>query len=289
MKKVFLVAAFFAAFLLSFNVVKDVFALIRSKLIKVDSVNLAYHNMTLDLKGKIIVHGIPIVAPVSGEIEYLLNDLTYAEKNTPLLIIKGDSKFEVVAPEKGVFIRNSGNYCLFEEKELSQIDFKNYTFKALKDGERVQEGEIVGSLSIDSSFYIAIEKNSNIEDFNIISVVVGDAFTEIKPELALDEGNYVFFKFSAFLSELINKSIFKFSIGRVYGFRLKGNEIVEKDSQKGVYIINGDRVFFLPLKITRTGNELLGIVDDEKFSQYKSFLVVDTPALLREGEIIGGF
>ncbi len=289
MKKIFLVAAFFAAFLLSFNVAKDVFALIRSKLIKVDSVNLTYHDIIFELKGKVLVHAVPVVAPASGVIEYLVNDLTYVEENNPLLIIKGDSEFEVVAPKKGVFIRNIGNYYLTDEKDISQINFQNYTFKSLKEGEKVQGGEIIGSLSIDGSFYIAIEKNSNLEDSNVMSILVGDVFTEMKPESVLDEGNYMVFRFTAFLPELINKSVFKFSLGKAYSFQLERNEIVEKNAQKGVYIINGDRVFFLPLKIISTGNGLLGIVDDEKFSQYRSFLVVNTPTLLREGEVIGGF
>lgn len=290
MRRIILVLAILIVVVLVFGIGRDIIYLLKSKLIKVDCVNVSYYDIFKELKFRAILDAEPVLATFNGTVDYLVENGTYVNKGDLVAVISSEEeKGELRANTEGIFL----NYVLSPVNAYGSLqddfDFYSSSVEQRYGGSKVKEKDFVASIVKDNTYELVFRKEDVTCPVENLRIILDDGITRVKPNSVRESGNCIFLRLSSYLLPIIQRNSISVSLGRVYGLKIEKEEIVERDGKRGVFIVNGDNVLFLPLDIIQIGDYMVGKIDDERFSEFKYFLVVKTPILVKEGQKVGSF
>lgn len=291
MKKPYLIIVILIGLALSFNIAKDVFAFAKSKLIKIECVNFEWHDIIYELNGKVISESTPIYSPAEGKLEFLVKDFSYVDKNTPIARIKGESEeVEIFSQISGFFTSSVCSKYYDSLSKINKSEISDFAINKISTIHNIKTGQVIGTVITNQNYLIAIEKKNLVFDLKNIKLILSKGTNlKITPVKVFEEENYLFILLDSFLPEIYYNDKFMISSGEKFSLKLSKEEIIDKNGEKGILIVNGNTVSFIPMNIINSWQEIYGIPEDENFSSFKYFLVVKTPKFLHEGEFVGGF
>lgn len=290
MKKLFIFFSFLVGFFLLINLSKDLLALVRSNLIDIETVNISFINISEEVKGKVIFLAEPVKTQSSGNVKYLLQDYTFVEEGQPVAVINDkDTETEIFAQKRGIFVRSTFNSYYSDIQNVLSSDPGDFIVHSLDDGQRTESGDSIGSLITYKEYVIALQKTPSFQNPRKIAFCIGKNSETVDSDVLKETEDYYFTKLDYYFTEFFNRNSFRVVTREIYGFEVNNSELVSKNGSKGVLIVNGNKVYFLPLILYYSGDKVYAEINDEYFRGYKSFLLVKTPRLLRENEVIGGF
>lgn len=290
MKKVFFFIAIIVGLVLSFNITKDIFAFAKSKLIKIECVNFEWHEILNELNGKVIFESTPIYSTANGKLEFLVEDFSYVDENTPIARIKGENEIEIYSNISGFFTSSICNKYYQSILNIDDLEISDLSIEKNSTKETVKTGQVIGTIITNQNYLVALEKDDMAFDLKNIKLIINQETNfKFEPIKTFEKENYIFLLFDSFLPELYYNNKFIVSYGEKYCLKLAKEEIIDKSGETGVLIVNGNTISFIPISIINSRKEIYGIPEDKNFSSFKYFLVVRTPKYLHEGEFVGGF
>ncbi|MGC8721095.1 MAG: hypothetical protein ACP5SB_00745 [Caldisericaceae bacterium] len=268
---------------------KDVFSFARSETLKIESVNVDSVPIAQTVSGKVVFAAEKVVSPSSGQIVFVKDNGAYVDKGTLIARIQGkEFSTDVLSPARGIFIWDELANYIRSYKEIGQISDSDFICDRLKQGQSVKSSQIIGSIATNDDFYLMLDTNS-FTNVKIVQVVIDSVFTSASGSVVQSNATGLVVDMSKFFNELYDKKQFTVISKVINGFRVNANDIVKSGGVSGIYIVNGNRLKFLPVEVYDVSHQTYVSVKDENFASFSSFLIVRSPLMVREGEVIGSF
>ncbi|MCI4463351.1 MAG: hypothetical protein JHC30_04190 [Caldisericum sp.] len=285
-KKIVVIIAILIILVIFLGLANDVRSFIRKNIVRFYAVNLSYYEVYSEVNFKLLFCATNIVAPDEGDVQFLRENFDYVQRGEIIAILSTKNGIvEITSPASGYLLKGFVNKECKSFNELLSVnsEFK-FEWNSRKD---VKVGSPFASIIL-SDAILAIPYNEQPPD--TISIYISD-FVKANAVFVSKDENYAFYRISDFLPEIFSmEKRIKILDSIVYGFKVPKNAIVKKNGEDFVYIVNGNVIKDLKVKIIQDDSGLLLVkVDDPDFSEFKSFIVVLTPKLFKVGEIVGNF
>jgi len=285
-KKIVVIIAILIVLVLFLGLANDVRSFIRKNIVRFYTVNLSYYEVYSEVNFKLLFCASNIVAPDEGTVQFLRENFDYVQKGEIIAILSTKNGIvEITSPASGYFLKGFVNKeCKTLDELLSVNSEFKFEWNSRKD---VEVGSPFASIIL-SDAILAIPYNEQPPDTIIIYI---NDFVKANAVFVSKDENYAFYRISGFLPEIFSmEKRIKILDSIVYGFKVPKNAIVKKNGEDFVYIVNGNVIKDLKVKIIQDDSGVLLVkVDDPDFSEFKSFIVVLTPKLFKVGEIVGNF
>lgn len=285
-KKIVVIISILIVLVLFLGLANDLRSFIRKNFVRFSTVNLSYYETYSEVSFKLLFCATNILAPEDGEVQYMRNNFDFVKKGEVIAILHTKSGIlEITSPSSGLLLKASVNKECKSLNELlsNAIEFK-YEWNLRSD---VSSGSPCATIVLnDTILAIPFEERSP----NKISIYISD-FVKATVEFISKDEKYAFYRLSDFVPEVfsMNKRI-KILKEIVYGFKVPKGAIVKKNGENFVYIVNGNVIKNLKVRIIEDTSDLsLVKLEDPEFSEFKSFIVVLTPKLFKVGEVVGNF
>ncbi len=242
--------------------------------VKVVNEKLAIYPVYKQMEGNAFFMAVPVVASANGNIEKLVGDFNYVEKDELIGRIKSaDFSVDILSPSEGLLLWGRFKSYLSSLNDIKRLNFAEDDFSVT--GETAKKGDVICSVVNNDVFYIALPSEKK-------ELFLYEGGFTIRGTLKWSGKNFSLYSFNQYMKYFIDKKNYLVLEGFKKGVKVKSDMIVEKGGEDGIYIVRGNIIKFVPIVSYPLGNEYRLAVGQFKAS---SIIVVATPRLVRNGEI----
>lgn len=272
-------------FLISFGRITKSF--LQSKTLEIESYNVGDCPLDVDANGVVFAKAVPILTSFAGTINFNVEKGKFIDEGEVVGTIRSnESSHNIIAGAKGLFCpMEFSHYEVTDENGLISSHPERFVVREIISGEKVKEDTIIGSVIVDTSYYILLNDVDVPQSKTYLTLLFDDPFLEVEGEIITRKDRTIILKVDGYLNYFIDREHFKIRKGFVKGITVTREEIVEKGGMKGLMIVNGNRAAFMETSLYEVqGDRYIAQIQD-----YNSILVIKNPRFVSEGELIGAF
>jgi|GEM_PF-2048249 len=270
------------------GLINDVRAFFRKNLSRFYTVNFSYYTITEEVRSaQVILCGRNIEAPVDGSVSYVVDDFSFVDAGTPVAFITNEKgHINVLSDIRGVFIKGfASEACESLDEALAKASKFHF---ASVDRLTVRKGEPVGYVMTSDDFLIKLPKKQVNKPE--IKIEISD-FVFLDGKKVFQDEQFSYYRVSQFVKELFTKDTIKIVKETVYGLSVPESALIRRNGKYFIYIVNGTTVKAIEVVVRGylENRDAVIELEDKKFEDFPSLIVVLTPGFWRDGEIVGAF
>jgi len=286
-RKIVSLIAVVTILVLTLNIIRDVRGFVRKNIAKFETENFSYYNISKNIPYNLILIGKNIVTEYSGDVEYLKSNFDYVSKDEIVAkIISTDLIGGLYAPISGIFLKGFVSYEFENATDIFNSDVK-FKFNDIEKSS-FSKNEPIGCVVLPNEFYIRVNKNDYSQDK--ITFLIND-FVKVSGTKVFESETFSYYKFDKYLESFLkNGKALKVFEKSVYGLKVPKESIISSYNKNYIFIVNGNVIKKVEIQIEQIEyNYAIITLKDSNFTNFSSLIVVLTPRIFKEGEIVGNF
>ncbi len=248
---------------------------VKASSIRVLNEKVADYPVYKEMRGCVFFTGLPINAPIGGRVEKFFGNFSYVEKGQVVGKIKGaDYAVDLVSPQEGLLIW--GNFeSYYSSAEEIEKESSNDCNKFVLTGKEVGKGNVVCSVIGNDVFYVRLPLKAKQ-----VYIYVG-GFT-VKGSAEYSGDGFSIYSLDQYEKYFVDKKSFMILEGIKKGIKVRDDVIISRKGVKGVYIVEGNIIRFVPV-VSYPMEKNFRLITGKFGSE--NVILIATPRLVKDGEI----
>lgn len=278
------ISLFLVSIILIISAGSNILAYSKTSHIKVENIKVQTIWLKIQAEGFVLFDMKPTLAQIDGVLEPIIEDGVFVTKNEVIGRIKDkEIVVDLLSPGKGILQwARYKNYDFNFPPDLNNNSMNKNEFNTIYPGEFIHKGEIVATIIPNEFVYLYLENINIPEDIKTLYFSQFQNNILIEGNIIFRENKFVVCKVYDYLEYILNENIFLVQYIKTNGIIIADKDIVQKDGQTGIYVLNGEKVQFMETRIYRDAEKIVAEIPDTR----NAITVVRTPHIVTEGKII---